>query len=55
MSEEDNVAKLEKAISQGLPPQQSDTDTSNWNDKQSTDPSGEYYIRTGENADKDGE
>ena len=29
-----------------LPPQQSATDTSNWDNKVSTDPSGEKYIRT---------
>jgi len=29
-----------------LPPQQSATDTSNWDTKVSTDPSGEKYIRT---------
>lgn len=29
-----------------LPPQQSATDTTNWDNKVSTDPSGEKYIRT---------
>lgn len=32
-----------------LPPQQSPTDTSNWDNKISTDPNGEKYIRTDEN------
>lgn len=30
----------------GLPTQQSANDTSNWDNKVSTDPSGEKYIRT---------
>ncbi|MBH1956785.1 hypothetical protein I8H84_04380 [Candidatus Saccharibacteria bacterium] len=29
-----------------IPPQQSATDTTNWDNKVSTDPSGEKYIRT---------
>ncbi len=29
-----------------LPPQQSATDTTNWDNKVSTDPNGEKYIRT---------
>ena len=29
-----------------LPPQQSAADTTNWDNKVSTDPSGEKYIRT---------
>ncbi len=33
-----------------LPPQQSPTDTSNQDNKVSTDPSGEKYIRTDEQA-----
>jgi hypothetical protein len=31
---------------QELPDQQSASDTSNWDDRVSTDPSGEKYIRT---------
>ena len=31
-----------------IPPQQSATDTTNWDSKVSTDPSGEKYIRTNE-------
>lgn len=34
-----------------LPPQQSATDTSNQDNKVSTDPSGEKYIRTDENQE----
>lgn len=34
-----------------LPLQQSATDTSNWGNKVSTDPSGEKYIRTDESCD----
>ena len=35
-------------ISQGLPPQESSSDTSNWNDRVSIDPNGEKNIRTDE-------
>ena len=34
-----------------LPPQQSPTDTSNWDNKVSTDPNGEKYIRTDDSSD----
>lgn len=34
-----------------LPAQQSASDTSNWDNKVSTDPSGEKYIRTLEDKD----
>lgn len=33
---------------QDLPTQTSSDDTSNWDDRVSTDPSGEKYIRTGD-------
>lgn len=34
-----------------IPPQQSATDTTNWDNKVSTDPSGEKYIRTDDSDD----
>lgn len=34
-----------------IPPQQSATDTTNWDNKVSTDPSGEKYIRTVDEED----
>ena len=34
-----------------IPPQQSATDTTNWDNKVSTDPSGEKYIRTDDSID----
>lgn len=43
-SDEKEVAILQEPVE--LPPQQSATDTSNWVNKVSTDPSGEKYIRT---------
>jgi hypothetical protein len=41
-------AMLQESEAVELPPQQSATDTSNWDNKVSTDPSGEKYIRTDE-------
>lgn len=40
------MTSISRQISQGLPPQKSDTDTSNWNDRISIDPNGEKNIRT---------
>ncbi len=45
----DNEQEKEVAIIQEpaeLPAQQSPSDTTNWENKVSTDPSGEVYIRT---------
>ena len=44
-------AMLQASEAVELPPQQSATDTSNWDNKVSTDPSGEKYIRTDESYD----
>ncbi|MEO8785132.1 MAG: hypothetical protein ABI221_02345 [Candidatus Saccharimonadales bacterium] len=41
-------AMLQESEAVELPPQQSAIDTSNWDNKVSTDPSGEKYIRTDE-------
>ena len=52
MSDTDDTqenAMLQESEVVELPPQQSATDTSNWDNKVSTDPSGEKYIRTDEN------
>jgi len=49
----DEEKKVAEAIIRDLPPQQSATDTSNWDDKNSVDPSGDAYIRTTD--DEDGE
>jgi hypothetical protein len=49
MSDTDDTkenAMLQESEAVELPPQQSATDTSNWDSKVSTDPSGETYIRT---------
>ncbi|MCA9313771.1 MAG: hypothetical protein H6797_01230 [Candidatus Nomurabacteria bacterium] len=49
MSDTDDTkekAIIEPSQAVELPPQQSATDTSNWDNKVSTDPSGEKYIRT---------
>ena len=43
------TAMLQGAVE--IPPQLSATDTSNWDDKVSTDPSGEKYIRTDDSDD----
>lgn len=40
------TAIIEPSQAIEIPSQQSATDTSNWDDKVSTDPSGEKYIRT---------
>ena len=40
------VAIVQPSEAVQLPPQQSATDTTNWDTKVSTDPSGEKYIRT---------
>lgn len=40
------TAIIEPSQAVEIPPQQSATDTSNWDNKISTDPSGEKYIRT---------
>lgn len=39
-------AMLQESEVVELPPQQSATDTTNWDNKVSTDPSGEKYIRS---------
>lgn len=44
------TAIIEPSQAVEVPPQQSATDTSNWDNKVSTDPSGEKYIRT-DNSD----
>lgn len=44
-------AMLQESEVVELPPQQSPTDTSNWDDKVSTDPSGEKYIRSDKSDD----
>jgi hypothetical protein len=54
MSDTDDTqenAMLQESEVVELPPQQSATDTSNWDNKVSTDPSGEKYIRTDESYD----
>lgn len=48
-TKETAVLKETEAIE--LPPQQSATDTSNWDTKVSTDPSGEKYIRSDDSDD----
>ncbi len=51
MSDTDDTqenAMLQESEVVELPPQKSATDTSNWDNKVSTDPSGEKYIRTDE-------
>lgn len=40
------TAIIEPSQAVEIPPQQSATDTSNWDNKVSIDPSGEKYIRT---------
>ena len=44
------TAIIEPSQAVEIPPQQSATDTTNWDNKVSTDPSGEKYIRTDPNA-----
>ena len=54
MSDTDDTqenAMLQESEVVELPPQQSATDTSNWDNKVSTHPSGEKYIRTDESYD----
>ncbi len=46
-------AMLQESEVVELPPQQSATDTSNWDNKVFTDPSGEKYIRTLPNEDSE--
>lgn len=48
MSNDDSDTKENTMLdpSEALPPQSSPTDTSNWDEKVSTDPSGEKYIRS---------
>jgi len=48
MSDNDDIQEPQEQ----LPAQTSASDTSNWDDRVSTDPSGEKYIRT---TDEDGE
>lgn len=45
-NETKETAVVQNAPSVEIPPQQSATDTTNWDNKVSTDPSGEKYIRT---------
>lgn len=45
------TAMLQGAEAVEIPPQLSATDTSNWDDKVSTDPNGETYIRTDDSDD----
>lgn len=40
------MSDVEEQEQQELPAQTSSDDTSNWDDRVSTDPSGEKYIRT---------
>ena len=51
MSDTDDTKETAVVQEVELPPQQSATDTSNWDNKVSTDPSGEKYIRTDESYD----
>lgn len=48
MSNDDSDTKENAMLdpSEALPSQSSPTDTSNWDEKVSTDPSGEKYIRS---------
>lgn len=46
MSDTDDTKETAVVQETELPPQQSATDTSNWDNKVSTDPDGEKYIRT---------
>ena len=46
MSDTDDTKETAVVQEAALPPQQSATDTSNWDNKVSTDPDGEKYIRT---------
>ncbi len=51
MSDNDNTKETQEPVE--LPPQQSATDTSNWDNKVSTDPDGEKYIRTVDEEDQE--
>lgn len=44
------TAIIEPSQAVEIQPQQSATDTTNWDNKVSTDPNGEKYIRTDPNA-----
>ena len=50
-NEPKETAVVENTQSVELPPQQSATDTTNWDTKVSSGPSGETYIRTLPNVD----
>ena len=55
MSENDDTketAVIQPSEVVQLPPQQSATDTTNWDNKVSTDPNGEKYIRTTDEDDE---
>lgn len=46
MSDSEDIKETAVLQEAEIPPQQSATDTANWDNKVSTDPSGEKYIRT---------
>lgn len=52
MSDTDDIKEMAIVQEAELPPQQSATDTSNWDNKVSTDPDGEKYIRTVDEEDQ---